>query len=191
MDMITTVRGRRRRPAAILRIRPLRRDDLAVDAVFDGLSPQSRYLRFHGPTPRLTGSVRRHLLDVDGRSRAALVAEARTNRGWRTAGIARLIAVSPGRAELAVAVVDAWQGRGVGRRLVAALGDLARDLGYRELYGDALRENTHVVRLLRSVFSGARLSWSSGVVRITCPLDRDIPAGELTHDDLLADLLAC
>lgn len=171
-----------------MRIRQLRRDDGAVDVVFAGLSERSRYLRFHGPTPRLTGAVRRELLDVDGRSRVGLVAEVPAGRGTRVVGIARLVAVAADRAELAVAVVDAWQGRGVGRRLLTALGELARELGYRELHGVALRENAHVVGLLRSVFPGSWQAWDGGVVWVHCPLGDDV---EITHEDLFADLLAC
>ena len=60
----------------LLSTRLLTSDDGAtVDAVFAGLSERSRYLRFHTAMPRLTGSVRRSLLDVDGHDRAALVAE--------------------------------------------------------------------------------------------------------------------
>ncbi|MGD9531471.1 MAG: N-acetyltransferase family protein, partial [Pseudonocardia sp.] len=92
------------------------------------------------------------------------------------------------RAELAVAVVDAWQGRGVGRMLLTDLAVLARDLGHRELHGDVLAENTGVVTLLRSVFPGTRHTRDGGVVHVRCPLTDSV---EITHEDLLADLLAC
>lgn len=187
--MGTTVARRRRRTAAV-RTRPLRRDDPAVDAVFDGLSGHSRYLRFHGPAPRLTAAVRHHLRDVDARTHAGLVAEVPGLLGTRAVGIARLVAVGERRAELAVAVADAWQGRGVGRRLLTDLAGLARDLGYHELHGDALRENVAVVALLRSVFPGAWTSVDRTVVRVHCPLVEACDRFVVTHEDLLADLLA-
>ncbi|MBW0117477.1 GNAT family N-acetyltransferase, partial [Pseudonocardia abyssalis] len=168
--------------------RPLRRDDdLAVDTVFAGLSAQSRYLRFHSPTPVLSAGTRRRLLDVDGRTHAALLAELPTVAGWHPVGIARLIAHAPRQAELAVAVVDDRQGRGIGRRLVEGLGTLAAELGYAELFGDVLRENVRIVRLLRSAFPGARLTWNDGTLRVSCRIDR--PTGEITDEDILADLL--
>jgi GNAT superfamily N-acetyltransferase len=163
---------------------PLTRDDGAVlDAVFAGLSDRSRYLRFHAPTPRLTGAMRRALLDLDGRDRAGLVAEARHRRAWRPVGIARLARTGGCRAELAVEVVDAWQGRGVGRRLLGALGELADSLGYHELHGDVLPGNGAVVHLLQRVFPGARPRWDDGTIRVHCPLRADI-----TQDDLVAAL---
>lgn len=192
MSTITTSRRRcrwdRRREPVTPRLRPLRRDDgPAIDAVFAGLSPQSRYLRFHTPMPVLSAAGRRALLDVDGRTHAALVAEVPTVDGWAPAGVARLIALTPTRAELAVSVVDEYQGRGIGRLLLDALGALALDLGYGELFGDVLRENVRIVRLLRSVFPGARLAWNDGVLRITCRTDRSV--GPITDEEILADLM--
>ena len=75
-----------------LRVRQLRSDDThAVDTVFAGLSGRSRYLRFHSPVPRLSGSLRRMLLDVNDGDRLALLAEDQTPGGCKPVGIARLI----------------------------------------------------------------------------------------------------
>ncbi|MGE3284537.1 MAG: N-acetyltransferase family protein [Pseudonocardia sp.] len=185
--MGTTVAPRRRR-AAVVRTRPLRRDDPAVDAVFAGLSERSRYLRFHVPVPRLTAAVRRHLHDVDGRRHAGVVAEVRGVLGARPVGIGRIVGAAGEPVELAVAVVDAWHGRGVGRALLTDLGALARDLGHGKLHGRVLAENAGVVALLRSVFPGTRHTRDGDVVHVRCPL---VDSVEITHEDLLADLLAC
>src|SRR3954465_14513091 len=82
----------------------------AVDAVFDGLSDHSRYLRFHAPMPRLTKAFRDRLVDIDGIRPAAVVA---TVVG-QPIGLARLVETGQRRAEMAVAVVDRWHRRGVG-----------------------------------------------------------------------------
>jgi GNAT superfamily N-acetyltransferase len=173
--------------SARVAIRPLTPDDVAaVDAVFAGLSARGRHLRFHTPVARLTAAMRAALLDVDGGDRAALVAEVRRPGKWgRTpVGIARIVRTGAGEAELAVAVVDGWQGRGVGRRLLTELGDLARDLGYDRLFGLVLPENGVAVALLQRVFPGAVPRWDDGVVRVDCPLT--VP--EITDDDLIAAL---
>lgn len=102
-------------------------DQQPVRAVFDGLSDRSRYFRFLVATPRLSGAAARHLSDVDHRRHVALVATV----DGRTAGIGRFIRepADPRRAEIAFAVVDELQGRGLGSLLLAALGAVAADHG--------------------------------------------------------------
>jgi len=161
------------------------RDDVAVDAVFDGLSAQSRFLRFHTPTPRLPATTRAALLDVNGHDRVALVAEVRHRGQRQPIGIARLARTGDTEAELAIAVVDAWQGRGVGRRLLEALAAVAADLGFRELHGRVLAENGRMLRLLSGVFPEAQIGWDDGAVLVRCRLG----VLEITHDDVLASLV--
>lgn len=102
-------------------------DQHPVRAVFDGLSDRSRYFRFLVATPRLSGVAARYLSDVDHRRHVALVATV----DGRAAGIGRYVrdAADPRRAEIAFAVVDTLQGRGLGTLLLAALGAVAADQG--------------------------------------------------------------
>jgi GNAT superfamily N-acetyltransferase len=168
-------------------VRPLARAeaDAAVDAVFAGLGPQSRYLRFHSPVPRLPPVVRARLVDVDGRRHAAVVART----CGEPIGIARVIGDgTPGTgADLAVAVVDAWQRRGVGTRLLTTVSELAERLGYRELRGAVLPENVAMQQLARKVAPGLRAHYDGEVVQLTVPLGE--ATWTVTHDDLLADLV--
>lgn len=78
----------------------------------------------------------------------------------------------PAEAEIAVAVVDAWHRRGVGRQLVTAV---------------ALPENDAVLGLLRAVFPVC-FSWrEDDALVLVAVLDRN---WTITMDDILADL-AC
>src|SRR5919201_5885175 len=107
---------------ANLRVRALEPTDRqALLDGFERLSPTSRYMRFAGPKPRLTGADLRSLLDIDHRDREALVAYERASR--RPVAVARYVrlAVEPSVADVAITVVDAWQGRGVGARLLRLL----------------------------------------------------------------------
>ncbi|GAA4930613.1 acetyltransferase (GNAT) family protein [Actinomycetospora succinea] len=139
----------RPRGRAPVTLRELGPDEFDVlDAVFAGLSDHSRYLRFHGATPRLRGAVRRKLAAVDGRRHLAVAA---FGPDGEPIGIARLISLGLRDAELAIEVVDAWQGRGVGRRLLAAVAVLGREQCYSRLVADVLTENTGMRVLLASV----------------------------------------
>lgn len=96
-------------------VRPLDAgDEATVQAVFDGLSPESRRGRFLRSVPRLSSKMRTHLSAVDQDTHRAAVA-------WMNgapAAVVRPVADGTGAYELAVAVVDRRQGCGLGRLLV-------------------------------------------------------------------------
>jgi GNAT superfamily N-acetyltransferase len=138
-------------------VRELGPDDHDVlDAVFAGLSAASRLRRFHGATPRLTAATRARLAAVDGHRHIAVAAFA----AGVPIGIARLVGFGsgpPGRVELAVEVVDAWQGRGVGSRLVRQVLALGRAAGHTEVVAEVLADNYPVQGLLFAALP--HLSW--------------------------------
>lgn len=137
-----------------------------LDTVMDGLSPTSRYTRFHSGVARLTPRAREQLAAVDGRRHVAVAAYA----GPAPVGIARLIALGDGRAELAVEVVDAWQHRGVGGRLVRAVADLGRAAGMREVVADVLAENLAMQLLFASAFPDFTLVADGPELQLTAAL---------------------
>src|SRR3954462_13164978 len=79
-----------------------------LDEVLAGLSPHSRYTRFHGPKPRLSSSERAYLSATDERNHLALVA---SDPEGGALGIARAVRLraQPGPAEGAAEVIDARQ----------------------------------------------------------------------------------
>ena len=157
-----------------VRLRELEPDDGDVlDAVFAGLSAQSRYLRFHSPVTRAGHHRPAQSTALDGRHHVAFGAFA----GGRPIGISRIVALGAGRAELAVEVVDGWHGHGVGTRLVQAARDRAAELGYRELVAEVLAENSAMQAVLRRVFPIARTVASRRRSTITVPVtDFDLSA---------------
>jgi GNAT superfamily N-acetyltransferase len=155
--------------ATEVRLRELGVEDGPVlDAVFAGLSPASRFRRFHGAMPRLSTSAREVLTDVDGHRHIAVAAFA----GSEPIGIARLITVRPPRAELAVEVVDSWHGRGVGSRLVRAVADIGRAAGLTEVVAEVLAENVAVQLLMASVFTDLTYDPDGPEITITARLTR-------------------
>jgi GNAT superfamily N-acetyltransferase len=137
-----------RSPLPTVRVRPLRPADAhLLDEVLDGMSPQSRYTRFHGPKPRLTASDRAYLAGVDGHDHIALVAVDDTGAPL---GIARAVRLAgdPAVAEIAAEVVDPWQHRGLGKVLLDRLARRAAAVGIARFHAVVLAE-TGVRRSLR------------------------------------------
>jgi GNAT superfamily N-acetyltransferase len=154
---------------SLVHIRELGPDDGDVlDVVFAGLSPRSRYLRFQFPIAELSAATRRSLTALDGRTHVALAAF--TTQG-RPIGIVRIIALGDRRGELAVEVVDRWQGRGVGTQLLRAARDRAADMGYRELVGEMLVVNAAVHAALRRVFPVMRVRRDGSELTISMVVD--------------------
>ena len=123
-------------------------DGAVLDAVFAGLSAASRFRRFHGAVPRMSTATRAQLAAVDGKRHIALGAFV----DGEPVGIARVILVGPGRADLAVEVVDHWQGNGIGARLVREVVALGRSRGITEVVAEVLAENAAMRRVLATTF---------------------------------------
>jgi acetyltransferase len=67
-------------------------------------------------------------------------------------GVARYVVNPDGESvEFALAVGDAWQKSGVGRKLMTALIDCARQKGYRAVVGDVLTTNGKMFNLMTSL----------------------------------------
>lgn len=176
-------------------LRPLAADDgPALARGYAELSARSRYLRHLAPrAPTLTPTELAYLIDVDQRDRAAWVLEDGT-RGVALGRYIRLEA-SPDVAEVALTILDPWQGRGLSKLLLAALMHTARRALIGCFVGLVLEENEAMVRLLRSL--GATLQSSEPgewwAELSTEPTDLStMPAAEaLRHyDRLLSDRLA-
>jgi RimJ/RimL family protein N-acetyltransferase len=138
-------------------IRPVRSTDAALLADgFARLSPRSRQLRFLTRKKQLSSAELRYFTDVDHHDHEALVAL--NPADGRGVGIARYIrhARDPRAAEIAVTIVDDWQGRGLGTELVARLSARARSEGICRFTALVAEDNVAVARMLRH--TSARLA---------------------------------
>jgi RimJ/RimL family protein N-acetyltransferase len=137
--------------------------------VFEGLSERSRRLRFLGSKPRLLERDLAHLADV-GRSGHEAVAAIDRETG-RTVGIARFVRDAAGpEAEIAFEVVDDWQGRGLGRELLAALRALALEEGVLRFRALIAHGNRPAFALVRGVGEELSTRYEDGNVELVVRL---------------------
>ena len=129
-------------------IRPVRPEDgpLLTDG-FARLSARSRRSRFFTGKVRLSEAEVRYLTNIDHHDHEALGAVSRDGRG---VGVARYIRDrdESDSAEVAVTVVDEWQGRGLGGKLLALLSDRARAAGITRFTAVTAADNTAAKTLI-------------------------------------------
>jgi GNAT superfamily N-acetyltransferase len=144
--------------------RPIKPEDAgALQRFHRRLSDRSVRLRFFGAKPELSDRKAGYFTHVDGVNRFALVALDPARAG-------EIIAVASfdregetDRAEYAAAVIDSWQGRGLGLALTRALIEVALLRNVRTFTGLVLPENARMLNLLRDLKLPERLRYEDGV----------------------------
>jgi len=133
-------------------VRPIRPEDIDLETEFARkLSKETRYNRFLGGGVGLTPEMLEKFTRIDFGRDMALIATA-TLEGAETAiGVARYARLADDvTCEFAITVADAWQGRGIGKKLLAMLVEAARGHSVRRIIGDVLATNTPMLRLAHS-----------------------------------------
>jgi GNAT superfamily N-acetyltransferase len=157
---------------ARLRVRPIDPADRGPLAdAFERLSDLSRHRRFLAPKRRLTTRELEYLTEVDHVNHEALVVIDEAT--GHIVGVGRY-ATGPGpgtAADMALAVADAWQRRGIGHALAVRLVERARANGITRLTGTTLADNLRARSLLdRLGFS--LLGAGGGVVEVALDVPR-------------------
>jgi acetyltransferase len=147
-----------------LLLRPLRADDLDRERAFvEGLSAQTLYLRLQYSTNSASERDLARLLDLDYYDRCAIAALASDAAGDHIVGVSRYARIDASRrAECAIVVADAWQGRGLGTELMRALvaAAIARNIDCLE--GTTLAENGRIAEWARRFGFAVRTQPNSG-----------------------------
>lgn len=112
-------------------------DAARVQRFVRGLSDRSRRRRFFAPVRELSADLLASVARAAGPRERNVAAVA----GGEIVALAQCIAVTRREAEFALAVDDAWQGLGLGTRLLRTLCDHAREAGFETLAGDVLADN--------------------------------------------------
>ena len=156
------------RDGSTLALRPARATDVPeLCAFFEALSPTSRYYRFFSAACPDTERVERLIPSAE--EGAALVGEV----GNRVVAFAGYYPdpIDGKRAEVAFAIADRLQGRGIGTRVLERLADLARPAGVRVFDAYVLAGNQKMMECFLD--SGYRTSRhaDNGVVHVELSLE--------------------
>ena len=140
-------------PGATVTIRTMQPADRDIEHRFvRELSEQSRYYRFHSALKELSPHMLERFTHVNYPDEMAIIATVPEGEGEMQIGVARY-ARKPGSqsAEIAVVVADAWQGKGVGTRLLVDLRQLAANAGITHVEASVLPQNRRMLGLAREL----------------------------------------
>jgi acetate---CoA ligase (ADP-forming) len=133
-----------------------------IKAFYDGLSPESRYLRFHGFGR--TDAVARADAEASGVDRLALI-------GRHDGGVVAAAGFDglrePGVAEVAFAVADDDQGRGIGTRMLEQLAEIAAERGIHRFDAEVMANNGPMLGVFEHAGFAARRRGSFGEVTVS------------------------
>lgn len=168
MDPCTYAVNEILRDGTSIHIRAIRPDDKdRLLEHFTGLSPQSRYQRFFGTKRGLSREELKALTELDFQTHVGLVATLFGGVEEKIIGVGRYIVDrEPTRAEVAFAVLDEYQGRGIGTVLLEHLSRIARAGGITEFVADVLAGNRKMLDVLGESGFPVKRSIESGVVHV-------------------------
>jgi acetyl coenzyme A synthetase (ADP forming)-like protein len=155
------------RDGRTLRLRPPTAADADIALAFFGrLSGRSLHLRFHG-LPAITPELVAPFLEPDGVDRGGLLATMAADGGERVVALASWARLrDPSCAEAAFAVEDAFQGKGVGTRLLEQLASLAGSAGIETFVAVVLPENREMLTVFADAGFGVTRRTARGEVEV-------------------------
>jgi GNAT superfamily N-acetyltransferase len=159
-----------------VRLRPIMAEDKTdLAAAFERLSFQSRYQRFLAPVAELSMEMLVYLTEIDYVNHFAWGAFALAEEHAPLIGVARYIRLDddPLCADVAIAVIDRYQQRGLGMLLLRALAEVAVQNGIRSFVGNSLAENRAIMPFLRRA-KARTAPEGSGVFRFVVDLDESL-----------------
>ena len=155
------------RDGTLVPTRPIRPEDgPALQRFHRRLSAQSVYLRFFTHRKELEDEELRRVTECDGASHAVLVATTGSGEHEAIVGMGSYVR-SGAAAEVAFAVEEDFQRRGIASRLLRELADIARAHGIERFEAEVLVQNTPMLNVFRRSGLPMRTKHEHGVVRVT------------------------
>ncbi len=176
------------RDGGSIRLRAIRPDDKQrlLDH-FASLSTSSVYFRFFGVKRRLSEQELKRFTELDFVDRVGFVATLGSGAEEKIIGVGRYAVVSgtpgsPRRAEVAFAVSDAHQGRGIGTTLLEELARAARRSGIEEFEADVLGENNRMLEVFAESGFVVKRSVEAGVVHLWFSTEETEQSAEVARE---------
>ncbi len=116
-------------------------------------SAETLHFRFFAVKREVSEKEADYFLDIDFVKHVALVAVANDAGQPTIVGGGRYVVVQPGQAEVAFAIIDAYQSLGIGSALMCHLATLGREAGLRELIAEVLSENVPMLNVFEPAAS--------------------------------------
>lgn len=156
-----------------------RKDAALLVDFFNHLSYESRRLRFHLYTAKITQDriwdEARKLSDLNPQLQVAIVATViGPDSNEQAVGVARLARAAPAatEAEVAVVVRDDFQRKGLGKHLLFKLAEQARKRGITHFTAWVLADNVRLMKLIRGLeIKGLEKDTRYGETHIRAPID--------------------
>lgn len=151
----------------VARLRPIRPDDAKLLVEFyDRVSPESKFLRFFAPYPKLSRRDVIRFTNVDYIDRVALI----ITLGTKMIAVGRYDRVEDDEAEVAFLVEDAHQGRGIAQLLLEHLADAARERGITKFVAEVLPQNRRMAQVFVDAGYRVHKGIEDGVVVVEFPI---------------------
>jgi GNAT superfamily N-acetyltransferase len=165
------------RDGSLIHIRAITPEDKdLLFAHFSGLSQNSRYTRFFGAKRTLSRDELAGFTELDFDNQVGLTATMNDGDKVRFIGVGRYFRMQDRtRAEVAFAVLDEYQGRGIATLLFEHLRRIANASGILEFIAEVMASNSHMLDVFRDSGLERQSSNRDGIVRIS--LRTDIKVG--------------
>ncbi len=151
----------------VARLRPIKPNDATrLVEFYDRVSPESKYLRFFAPYPRLSQRDVQRFTEVDYVDRVAFI----LTLGELMIGVGRYDRIENDQAEVAFLIEDAHQGRGIAQLLLEHLAEAARERGITKFVAEILPENRRMAQVFADAGYRVSKDVEDGVLSVEFPI---------------------
>ena len=151
----------------VAHLRPIKPSDAErLIAFYDRVSPESKYLRFFAPYPRLSERDVKRFTQVDYVDRVAFI----VTLGEEMIAVGRYDRIDRSQAEVAFLIEDAHHGRGIAQLLLEHLAQAARERGITGFVAEVLPQNRAMAQVFADAGYRMRKGIEDGVLAVEFPI---------------------